>query len=184
MTHRVSTEAILAATFARAKTCGEHYLIAIDGPAGAGKTSLANHLAESAPMREPTILRLDDIYPGWDGLAQLPSLLEPLLRDLACGRPANYRRYDWHALAPSEIEQVKPTELLILEGVGAGSRQWQDLVTTLVYVTHPQALERAINRDGPENRKLLEQWHQDETRMFAVERTQDRADFVITNGLD
>lgn len=78
MTHRVSTEAILAATFARAKTCGEHYLIAIDGPAGAGKTSLANHLAESAPMREPTILRLDDIYPGWDGLAQLPSLLEPL----------------------------------------------------------------------------------------------------------
>ena len=65
-------------------------VVCVDGPAGSGKTTLAAALAASRPAA--TVVHMDDLYPGWDGLphvgAQLTSLLEPL----AERRPGRYRR--------------------------------------------------------------------------------------------
>lgn len=182
MTTGSTPEEILATTLSKPPTCGRLRVIAIDGPTGSGKTTLANDLVRAAPDTETSLLRLEDIYPGWNGLPLLPELLEPLLRDLEAGRGTHYRRFDWHRLAPAEIVHLEPASLLIIEGVGAGCRAWHDLITTLVFVVHDHALDRAVDRDGPENRALLEAWHQDEERLFAEERPQDHADFMIRGG--
>ena len=42
-------------------------VIAIDGPAGSGKTTLGDALAE----RGAAVLHLDDLYDGWSGLEPL-----------------------------------------------------------------------------------------------------------------
>jgi len=45
-------------------------VVLIDGPAGAGKSTLADGLARNWPGAiPPTLVRMDDIYPGWEGLA-------------------------------------------------------------------------------------------------------------------
>src|SRR6476661_4492660 len=46
--------------------CGGTRLVAVDGPSGAGKTTLAAEVADA--LGAPTI-HMDDLYPGWDGLA-------------------------------------------------------------------------------------------------------------------
>ena len=51
----------------------------IDGPSGAGKTFLAQELARMWES-ELYVLHMDDIYPGWDGLAEASELLQEILR--------------------------------------------------------------------------------------------------------
>ena len=53
------------------------YVIGVDGPSGAGKTRLAEQLADT--LDGAGVVHLDDLYPGWDGLEAA----------LAKGRPAD-----------------------------------------------------------------------------------------------
>lgn len=72
---------------------GETRAIAIDGPAGSGKSSFTERLAGalSAP-----VLRTDDICARWGGLREVPGrLVEWVLMPLATSEPPRYRRYDW-----------------------------------------------------------------------------------------
>ena len=57
--------AVVAVIDSSEPRCGATRLIAIDGPSGAGKTTLARDVA--AVLAAPTI-HMDDLYPGWDGL--------------------------------------------------------------------------------------------------------------------
>jgi hypothetical protein len=157
---------------------GSGRLICIDGPAGSGKTTLAErvHRLGGAP-----VLRMDDLYPGWDGLFDVDShvlgILEPLSRDL----PGRYRRYDWTAGEYGESHRVEPVPLLVLEGVGSGNQAWSGLVSTLVWVEAPAdvRLSRGVARDGEGERAHLVAWAQDEDRLFATQGTRARADLVF-----
>ena len=66
----------------------------IDGRSGSGKTDLARRMVDRAP--ETTLIRLDDIYPGWDGLdAGSRHVHDHVLEPLAAGRRARWQRWDW-----------------------------------------------------------------------------------------
>ena len=43
------------------------YTLLIDGPSGAGKTTLALQIGEALGI---PVVHLDDFYPGWGGLAE------------------------------------------------------------------------------------------------------------------
>ena len=98
-------------------TLGSGRLVCVDGPAGSGKTTLAARLAEAGPA---TVLHLDDLYPGWDGLPLVGAQLETLLRPLAQDRPGSYRRYDWLRSEYAETVEVPPYPVQVVNGLGAG----------------------------------------------------------------
>lgn len=174
--------AALEVALARKPTLHEGRLIAVDGPAGAGKSTLAAAIFDVFPGCR--VVSLDDLYDGWGGLATLNQQLDTVLDPLAEGRPGSYRRYDWAEGRYAETVVVDPVDLLVLEGVGAGSLRHADLITVLVWVNAPGALalERALARDGAEVEEQLRQWHRDESEHFLRERTRERADLVHETG--
>lgn len=163
----------------RPPTLHEGRLLCIDGPAGSGKTTLAGQVFETFPGSR--VVHLDDLYDGWSGLPRVGRQLASLLGPLAEGRPGSYRRFDWAADAYAETVVVDPVDLLVLEGVGAGSSP-PHLVTALVWLDAPEQvrLARGLERDGAAMEDHWIRWQRDEAEHFAVHRTRERADLVVT----
>lgn len=171
--------AVLGLAETRPATLGHGQLISVDGPAGAGKTTLAAAIAADVPGCQ--VVHMDDLFPGWGGLPEVGGQLESLLRPLAAGQPGSYRRYDWHAGRFAETVTVPPGPLLVLEGVGSGLAAYDHLRTVLVWVTAPHDLRmrRGIARDGDAFAPHWEQWAAAEADHFTADRTEERADLVV-----
>lgn len=170
---------VLDRVLACPETLGPGRLLCIDGPSGAGKTTLAAAVARLAP--EARVVHMDALYDGWDGLPRVDQQLATLLTPLAGGRPGTYRRYDWHAGHYAETVTVDPRPLLVLEGVGSWSPAYASLVTLVVWVDAPvtQRLTRAVARDGVELEDRLRTWAREEEAHFARTGAWERADVVV-----
>lgn len=109
----------------------------IDGRSGAGKTDLAARIANRlhAIGREPQLLHLEHLYPGWDGLAAGSLALAAALDE------GGYRRYDWLAEAFAERVPVTSHRPLIIEGCGA--------LTAENLTAMQRWVERAAGHDRP-----------------------------------
>ena len=134
-------------------------VVLIDGPSGAGKSTLADQVVAGWPgARRPTLVRLDDIYPGWGGLdAGILHLERHVLAPRRAGRPAAWQRFDWTVEAPLEWHRVDPDLPLIVEGCGALARAHTDLSDIRVWLDaedHSRK-RRAIARDGE---RFLAHW--------------------------
>jgi hypothetical protein len=159
---------------------GSCRVVAVDGPSGAGKTTWAGRLAGALGAR---LLHMDEIYPGWDGLAAaVPHLRGEVLAPIAEGRAARYRRYDWvRQEYGGPWRELPPAPALVVEGVGAGALAVADLLACLVWVDAPLAVryERSMARDGEAYRPHWERWARQETAYFAADRPRDRADLLV-----
>jgi uridine kinase len=157
---------------------GSTRLVAVDGPSGAGKTTLADALATrlGAP-----VVHMDDLYPGWDGLREsrlrVADWVTGPLRD---GRPPRYRRWDWARSEYGEWVQVEPSEVVVLEGCGSGALDTADALSLLVWVEaeEPVRRQRGLRRD-PGYADFWERWGRQEREVFAQDRTRERADVVV-----
>ncbi|ANS78556.1 hypothetical protein SGUI_1160 [Serinicoccus hydrothermalis] len=157
-------------------------VVAVDGPSGSGKTVLARALARDlgAPL-----LHMDDLYPGWDGLAQASGLLaEQVLEPLSRGERAAYRRWDWHAdgWAPEPVPvEVEPGGVLVVEGCGSSVGPAAEHAAVRVWVEAEDGLRmrRGIARDGETFRPHWERWAAQEQQVFDADRPRERADLVI-----
>jgi uridine kinase len=164
---------------------GEIRLVSVDGPAGSGKTSVAERLAVAAEARgvQVVVLHMDDLYDGWDGAERGFGLLrDHVLARLADGLEGRYRRYDWTAGAYAEVHLVPATvELLIVEGVSSADRGVEPWPSLRIWVETGNAvrLDRGIERDGEALRDRWLDWMRWERDHFALERTRDRADLRV-----
>lgn len=170
--------------FGQPPTLGTGRLVCIDGPAGSGKTTLAAAVVAAARRRLPTVtlLHMDDLYEGWDGLDTVPDLVrEAIVEPLLSGRSGRYRRWDWLAGGRAEEHFVDPVSLLVIEGVGSGSLASAEAITTLVWMDAPADLRltRGIERDGEALRPHWERWMDSEARHFERDGTRARADLVV-----
>jgi uridine kinase len=155
----------------------ETVVVLIDGPSGAGKSTLADTLVEAWPgARAPTLLRMDDIYPGWGGLDEAAvHLTECVLKPRRAGLAAAWRRYDWFAGEYAEWNPVDPTRALIVEGCGTLAAANTRLSDIRLWLDADGVLRkrRALRRDGPSFAEHWEQW-QKEWEAYCARETPER----------
>ncbi len=159
-------------------------LVAIDGPAGSGKTTVAAALAQLAGVAglHVSVVATDDVLRGWDGLAELgPRLRAEVVEPLLAGSDGAYRRYDWHTRRTAETVVVPLVDLVVLEGVGSGHPGYADALAALAWVEAPAALRRArgLARDGEELAAYWDAFVPDEDLLHHRERTRERADLLV-----
>ncbi len=157
---------------------GATTVVVIDGPSGSGKSTFATRLAEASGAG---LLRLEDMYPGWDGLDEgAQRLVDDVLEPLARGEQATIRRWDWLEMREREREPLVTEPLLVIEGVGAGSRAAAPFISLLLWLEAEteERYARAIARDGETYLGHWDRWAAQEQVTFAREGTRDRADHV------
>ncbi|GAA1691848.1 AAA family ATPase [Microbacterium sediminicola] len=143
-------------------------IVLIDGRSGAGKSTLADALVQSWPVGgDVQLLRLDSLYPGWDGLDDGVGIVrDGVLAPLARGEDGTWPRWDWAASRPAEIHRVDAARSLIVEGSGILTPQTAPFAQVRVWMESPleSRRERALARDGETYRPHWERWAQQEDR--------------------
>ena len=146
-------------------------VVLIDGRSGAGKTSLARELVARWPLRgRVQLVALDQLYPGWDGLADgVETARELILFPHARGLIGVWQRWDWDAGAYAEAHAVDPALPLIVEGSGLLNDATARLGDVRVWLESPQASrkQRALLRDGDGYRPHWDRWAEQEERHLA-----------------
>jgi hypothetical protein len=177
--------AVVPLLLSRAPSLGPVRVVAVDGPAGSGKTTLAGALAErcAAVGRTAGVVHMDDLYAGWSGLEGdlWPRLAAQVLEPLRRGRPGRFQRYDWIAGRFADWVDVPVPDVLVLEGCGSGRRAGARDVGLLVWVEAEATtrLTRGLERDGSGARVHWERWMRDEAGHYAREGTRGRADVRV-----
>lgn len=167
-----------AASQARPPDGVETRLIAIDGPGGAGKSSLAAWLAEK--LAATAVIHTDD-FASWNNpLDWWPVLLEQALKPLAAGSVARYQPTAWAGEKRAPIV-IEPGGTVLLEGVTAARRAFRPYLAYAVWVETDRAvrLQRGIDRDGEKARAQWERWMADEDDYIARERPAEHVNVVL-----
>ena len=155
---------------------GATTIVVIDGPSGSGKSTFATRLADASGAG---LMRLEDLYPGWDGLDEgAARLVSDVLAPLARGEQPTVRRWDWHAMRELDPEPVALAPLTVVEGVGAGSLAAAPFTSLLLWLeaARDERYARAIARDGELYVGHWDRWAAQEQVTFERERTRERAD--------
>jgi uridine kinase len=172
---------------AAAPRLGRTRLVCVDGPAGSGKTTLADRLA-AALGPGTAVVHMDDLYAGWTLAGAFARLAAGVLRPLAEDRPGAYHRYDWAAARFEDAPTAVPVpDVLVVEGCGSCPRAVDACAVLRVWVEAPLAvrLARGLARDGAAFEAQWLRWQRTEASAFAAEGTRARADVLVdgTRGL-
>lgn len=158
-------------------------VVAVDGCGGAGKSSLA---ALVAPLLDDApVVHMDDLYPGWHGLARaVPLLVGQVLAPLARGEAASYRRYDWLAEGYAETLVVPRHRYVVVEGVGSSVGAARAYADVRVWVQAPVGVrrQRGADRDSGGFAGHWEQWSDQEKALFEADRTPEHAHLTVETG--
>jgi len=156
---------------------------AIDGVAGAGKTTLAAQLNLDLPGSQ--IVHMDDLFNGWQEPLSpeltrrvINEILDPFIN----GKEFVYRKFNWYLEVFDETIKVSPADTLLLEGVGAGQRAFRKMLSRIIWVELDPAagFERVIARDGERVKTQMENFLKDQKKHFAAELTNLVADYTIS----
>lgn len=157
-------------------------LVAIDGPAASGKTTLAAQLGQTLPAQ---VVHMDDLYEGWQGMAAgVAKLHEWVLEPLHAGVPGRYRRYDWELNTYAERHSVPLADYLVVEGCASAGRGIDQYQPFIIWVEEPDAqvrLARGLARDGAHMREHWLDFMAQEEREYQEQNTRAAA-HVTLNG--
>ncbi|QNG36551.1 hypothetical protein F1C76_08080 [Geodermatophilaceae bacterium NBWT11] len=155
-------------------------VVAIDGPGGSGKTTLAALLAEA--LGGAPVVHTDHFATPASPLDWWPRVIEEVLSPLREGKPVAFRPYDWAGGRLDGRVEIKPVPVVILEGVSASRLVFRPFLAYSIWIDTPRAerLARGIARDGEASR---EQWAVDmahEDAYMARERPEIHADLILS----
>lgn len=147
--------------------------ILLDGRSGSGKSELAAGLVASFPDWQ--LVRLDDLYPGWDGLDAGSAAVTAILTG------GSWRAWDWAQDRPGAEHHLDLARPVVIEGVGALSRASRPLADLAVWVEldEPTRRARALERDGETYAPHWDRWARQEDAFVARERPSELADLVV-----
>lgn len=157
-------------------------IIAIDGRSGSGKStfasSLAQHLSESYSV---AVLRLENLYHGWHGLAAAYQMYNDLLPILSTGQTLSYPTWDWAANTVGEEQTFTPAQIVIIEGVGALNDKARTFIDFGIWLQAPEDFrrDRALARDGQTYRPYWSTWAEQEEQYLRSNTPITNADLSI-----
>jgi hypothetical protein len=191
---------------------GPRTTILIDGPSASGKSTLAEGLirrwmhvvspktvsgggsvsGEKPPdsgesnivtaLRAPSLVHMDDLYPGWDGLDPgsrrlVDEILGPRLRDV----DGRWRGHDWERDAPGAWHMTPADLPLVVEGCGCLSRRSARYADLCVWVDaeEPVRRRRFSRRDRGAFDHEWSRWEDQTAAFIARERPQDLASVFL-----
>jgi uridine kinase len=160
-------------------------IIAIDGPAGAGKTTLAHDIKLAlAQYYAVTEIHMDDLYDGWENAlsTQLTETLLYIAESHKNARAISLSTYDWNSGSFLPATELAQSELIILEGVGSGQLAIREYLSALIWIDidESEGLARVLERDGKKIETHMRKWLATQVQHFRKEGTQNAADFVLT----
>jgi para-aminobenzoate synthetase len=163
-------------------------IIAIDGRSGAGKTTLAIELAARLrEHRKVSLFHLEDIYPGWNGLAAgIERYVTTVLAPLRRGEAAEWVSWDWEKHYDGTARVTLPAEIVIVEGVGAAAKAARPLLDAVIWAesSDDDRRTRALSRDGSTYEPFWDQWAAQEQEWLAEDAVQEHADVRVLNRAD
>jgi anthranilate synthase component 1/para-aminobenzoate synthetase len=163
-------------------------IIAIDGRSGAGKTTLAIELAAQLRNHHKVALfHLEDIYPGWNGLATgIERYVSTVLTPLSRGEAATWTSWDWANHYDGDTRVTLPAEIVIIEGVGAAAAEARPLLSAVIWADSPEDVRRtrALERDGGTYEPFWEQWAAQEADWLATDDVPAHANIRVLNQAD
>ena len=161
------------------------HIIAIDGPAGSGKSTLAKELfLYFSTTHEVNLLGLDDIYDGWQN-----ALGEKLTSDLTKIASSHLEKtsvsvqiFDWATSAYGDLREIKPKEILIIEGVGSAQEviRSRNAISIWMDIDPERGAIRVLERDGHHIANEMKAWQVLQSQHFSQSGARDNADFIIT----
>ena len=172
-----------------------HVLVAIDGPAASGKTTLAARLASRCGAQ---VLHMDDYFlqphqrtpqryaqPG--GNVDRERFFEEALLPLSRGERYMRRRFDCGSMTLLEGEWAEPGALTIVEGsysMHPALAPHYDL-RVLLRVDKATQSARILERNGEEkHRQFIERWIPLEKRYFEETHIEERCDMQLVTEED
>jgi anthranilate synthase component 1/para-aminobenzoate synthetase len=163
-------------------------IIAVDGRSGAGKTTLAIELA--ARLREHhkvSLFHLEDVYPGWNGLAAgIERYVTTVLAPLSRGDAADWVSWDWEKHYDGPARTTLPAEIVIVEGVGAAAASARPMLDAVIWSesSDDDRRTRALARDGSTYEPFWDLWAAQEDEWLATDPVPDHAQIRVLNRAD
>lgn len=163
-------------------------IIAIDGRSGAGKTTLAVELAARLRAHHKvSLFHLEDIYPGWDGLAAgVERYVSTVLPPLSRGQAATWTSWDWENHYDGDARVTLPAEIVIVEGVGAAAEAARPMLGAVIWTESPDDVRRtrALDRDGATYEPYWDLWAAQEEQWLGRDDVPGHADLRVRNLAD
>jgi uridine kinase len=162
--------------------CGETKVVCIDGPAGSGKTTLANSLSKY--LDNCPIVHMDEIYEGWEeALSQKTTndlyqwIIEPLLKK----QLIEFFKFDWTISKRNKKVVIRSHSYLIIEGVGSSVKKVSEHASLKIWIVVNQSLgiERVLKRDGQQIKDQMKNWQIQELIYFNENKTKENSNIWI-----
>lgn len=165
-------------------------LVAIDGNAAAGKTTLAERIAE---VFDCNVFHMDDFFlppslrsaerlaePG--GNVHYERFRDEVLTQLASGKPFSYGVFDCSVMAISEQRTVEPKKLNIIEGSYSHHPYFGSVYDLRIFMklSPEEQMERILRRNGElMAEKFRTLWIPMENRYFEQFGIETKSDIVL-----
>jgi uridine kinase len=127
---------------------------------------------------------MDDLYNGWDKAlsSELTDVLSYIAKAHSQSEPISLSKFNWADSTFSTTEAIDDAQLIILEGVGSGQSAIREYLSALIWIDidESKGLSRVLERDGEGIRNQMQKWLMTQEQHFALEKTENAADFVLT----
>jgi energy-coupling factor transporter ATP-binding protein EcfA2 len=168
-------------------------VVLIDGRAGSGKSTFARLLQDQVfqeTKQSPKVIHMDDLYPGWEGLAQGSLyLVENILKPLRIAGKAQWQRWDWAndnrgGQDPGNgWREFGGENMLIIEGCGSVTTQSAELANLTIWIEAERQMrkERFEARDRGVFSNFWNSWSAQEDEFFQEQRSEQLCELKVNN---